>query len=401
MVQLVKRHRELAWLRRWRGHDLIKVVTGVRRCGKSTLLRQFAEELVETGADPRAVVAVNLEDPAFRDLLDRPMALYDHVLARLTPGQVNTVFIDELQLAPEFERVADGLFIHPQVDLYVTGSNARLLSGDLATLLAGRYIELPLLPLGFADYVQARPAGEAPGTAFAGYLRYGGMPLTTRLEEGDAIDSYLDGVVATVLMKDVIPRRGVRDTSAFESLVAYLADGIATETTAKRLADTLTSAGRPVSSKTIESYMAGLTAAYLWYRVDRFDLRGKRVLARPQKWYCVDPGIRAAVLGGQFRDEGRVLENVVFLELLRRSRKVRVGRQDGREIDFVATGAGERAYIQVAATVRDPATLERELAPLRAAPGHHPRLLLTMDATAAANHDGIIQRNVVEWLLES
>jgi len=400
MVQLVQRPGGLAWLRQWRDHDLIKVVTGVRRCGKSTLLELFADDLRESGVPPQAIQRINLEDFRFRDLLTSPDQLYDHVVGNLQEQAMNYVFIDEVQQVPEFQRVLDGLFVRPDVDLYVTGSNAQLLSGDLATLLTGRYVQYPLLPLGFQEFWTASPDTNRQ-ECFSRYLACGGMPYTLRLPDQEAIMTYLDGIVATALMRDVLSHKQIRDTLAFQDVVGYVADNIGNLVSVKHIADTLTSAGRRITSVAVENYLDGLADAHLVYPVPRYDLRGKRRLARIEKYYLVDMGIRTSLLQGQFRDEGRVLENVVYLELLRRGYQVWVGSLPTTEIDFVARQGGLTMYIQVALTVRDEQTLARELEPLRSAPGHHQRILLTLDPEPLINHDGIAQRNVLDWLLSA
>ncbi|MDR0959164.1 MAG: ATP-binding protein [Propionibacteriaceae bacterium] len=406
MDHLIERTQPLEWLTRWRDHDLIKVITGVRRCGKSTLLRQFAERIVASGVPRERIIAINLEDPAHRALLREPLALYDAVVERIAPGQRHYVFIDELQNAPEFERTADGLFIRPDVDLYVTGSNSGLLSGDLATLLSGRYVQLPLLPFSFAEYlaaIRSTPDREPTSreAAFAHYLQRGGFPYAAQLGADEDVATYLDGILATVLYRDVMERQQIRDGRVFTSVVDYLADNIGNLTTAKTIADTLTSSGRKISPAAVETYLEALTSANLVHLVPRYDLRGKRVLSRTEKCYLVDTGLRTAILGGQVRDQGRLLENVVYLELLRRGHTVRVGRYRDLEIDFVTTGRNGTQYIQVAETVLDENVLARELAPLVAVPDHYPRLLLTLDPVDPVDHDGITQRNITNWLTEN
>ena len=406
MVDLVARPEYLGWLRRWRDHDLIKVVTGVRRCGKSTILDQFAAELRTEGIPSERIVSLNLEDPAHRDLLNDPYQLYDHVVAQLATEGRHYVILDEVQRVRDFQVAADGLFVHPQVDLYLTGSNAWLLSGDLATLLSGRHIELAMLPLSFAQWWTAHTGGLTAEMADASrdrflveYLELGGFPYTLRLDaDPAAIHEYLRSLTDTVLVKDVMDRRQIRDTSVFEKVVTFLADNIGNLTCPKAVADALTSAGRKTTQATVESYLSGLTEACLVYSCPRFDVRGKRLLSRVGKYYLVDPGLRTALLGA-VRDQGRILENVVFLELVRRGLSPRVGVVGTREIDFVTSSPGGLGYVQVAASVRDPATLERELASLKAAPGYHPRLLLTFDP-GTFDHDGITQRNVADWLLD-
>jgi predicted AAA+ superfamily ATPase len=405
MPELIERPACLEWLRRWRDKDLIKVVTGVRRCGKSTALMSFAAELVASGVPADHVISLNMEDPACRDLLGDPYALYDSVVARLAPGGTNYVFIDEIQQVKDFPRAADGLFIRPDVDLYLTGSNAQFRSSDLATLLAGRYVEYELLPLSFAEFVSAQPLadpGGAPRTmeaVYADYLRWGGFPYATLLPRDDAVvGQYLDGVVSTVLFKDVIQNRQVRQPAVLQAVVAYIADNVGNLTSPTAIAQALTTSGRKTNAPTIEGYLDALASAFLVYAAPRYDIRGKRILERIEKYYLVDPGLRTSLLGGVTRDTGRLLENIVYLELVRRGLTVRVGVVAGQEVDFVASGRGTTTYVQVAQTVRDERTLARELAPFDAIPDHHPRLLITADPEQA-NHNGVPQVNILDWLL--
>jgi predicted AAA+ superfamily ATPase len=278
-----------------------------------------------------------------------------------------------------------------------------LLSGDLATLLAGRYVQLPVLPFSFSEYMEASRSRETSmdrAEAFAQYVRQGGFPYAARLQNWDDISVYLDGILSTVLFRDVASRQQIRDAQSFSGVVEYLADNVGNFVTPKSIADALTSHGRKTSVTAVDNYLDGLQGANVLYLVPRYNIRGKRILAREMKCYLVDTGLRTMLLGGQLRDLGRLLENVVYLELVRRGFSVQVGQYDGTEIDFVANRAGQTLYIQVALTVLEEGTLARELSPLNAVPDHYPRLLLTQDAFDHVDHSGIEQRNVVNWLLE-
>ena len=406
---LIDRPTDVDRLARWRDQDVIKVVTGVRRCGKSCLFAQFQERLRGEGVPDAAIVTVNLEDPEQLARTPDHLTLYREVVARLAPGTTTYVFIDEVQEVDQFERAVDGLHLRDDVDLYVTGSNAHLLSGELATLLSGRYVEIPLLPLSFAEYVSARRPGldddpvlrQALTTSlFADYVRFGAFPYVTRLQPDiDLVRDYLLGILNTVLLKDVVARRRIARADTLRDVVAFMLDNVGNLTTPKKIADTLVSSGRRVAPETVTGYLAGLTESYVLYEARRYDIRGKRLLENTAKYYVVDTGLRTALLGDRRRDDGHLLENVVYLELRRRCRDVHVGKLGPAEVDFVAESSDGPTYLQVAQTVTDQAVLARELATLRAVPDHYPRLLLTTDP-GTVDHDGIRQTCVYDWLLD-
>lgn len=404
MAVLVDRSYGLALLRRWRDRPLIKVVTGVRRCGKSTLLELFRRELLAEGIPPDQIVAMNLESPDDARLAPSHLALYDHVVSRLNPNGTTYVFIDEVQLIEGFEKAINGLNLLDQVDVYVTGSNASLLSGELATLLSGRSVEIPLSPFSFGEYLagrRQRDPATSPDRAFLDFSRSGSFPLTVSLlPDVDAISDYLDGVLNTVLIKDVMVRQGVRDAQALRDVTAFFLENVGNQTSLRRVVNTLESAGRKPSPNTVERYLTGLLDAFILYPLRAYDTKGLRHLDTPAKYYAVDPGLRAAVTRRPSDDVGHVLENIVFLELRRRYRNLWMTRSGGGEIDFVASDETGFTYFQVAATVREQATRERELAPLLAVKDHSPKWLLTLDPDPPMAHEGIQQRYVVDWLLE-
>ncbi|MCL2668013.1 MAG: ATP-binding protein [Micrococcales bacterium] len=408
---LIDRPADLARLARWRDQDVIKVVTGVRRCGKSSLLALFRDRLRAEGVSDDAIVAVNLEDPEQLARTPDHLSLYREVVGRLATGTTTYVFIDEVQEVDQFERAVDGLHLRDDVDLYVTGSNAHLLSGELATLLSGRYVEIGLLPLSFVDYVRARRPGldDDPtlrqgllASLFADFVRFGAFPYVTRLQPDiDLVRDYLTGILNTALLKDVVARRKIARADTLRDVVAFMLDNVANLTTTKKIADTLTSSGRRVAPETVAGYLTGLTDSYVLYEARRYDIRGKRLLENTAKYYAVDTGLRTAVLGDRPRDDGHLLENVVYLELRRRFAEVYVGKLGPTEVDFIAHDPIDRSpvYIQVAHTVTDPHVLARELATLTAVPAHYPRLLLTADL-GTVDHDGIRQTCVYDWLLD-
>jgi predicted AAA+ superfamily ATPase len=395
MVDFVERQGILDWLNHWKDVDLIKVLTGVRRCGKSTVLRQFRDTMPDA-----TLVSVDLEDLDNASLTEGPDSLHRYVLDRIGDSKTY-VFIDEPQLVPHWERAVDSLFLNKNLDIYVTGSNAHMLSGDLATLLTGRYIDIHLLPLAFSEYAGSTWAtGLGVSDSYRRFSRLGSFPLATTMGNDEVgIREYLAGVLNTILTRDVAVRRNVSNMSALLALVDFLAGNIGNLTSPKRIADTMTTLGRKISPSTVESYLEGLLQAFLFYSVPRYDVRGKRRLQRNEKYYIVDPGLRTALLGRASPDAGRVLENVVFLELMRRRAKVYTGVIGEYEIDFVVEWPDRTEYIQVAQSVREPTTLERELRPLRVIPDFHQRTLLTLDPDGPYSHDGIQQLYAPDWLM--
>ena len=393
-----------AALERLRDKKIIKVLTGVRRCGKSTVMQMFAGWLREQGVEDERIIELNLEDISNESLLDYHR-LHDYVTDRLIEGAKTYVFLDEIQMVEGFERAIDSLFLRDNVDLYLTGSNARMLSGELATLLSGRYVEIPIYPLSFAEYWGHLDRFVGDGLpvatrdeAFQRFFDWGGFPYTLSVG-ADSVNDYLDGIVNTVLVKDVLTRKKMSDATLVRRLAQFLVDSSGSLVSVKRIADTLTSGGKKTNSDTVASYLEGLTEAFLFYRCPRFDVGGKKYLSFPEKFYPVDAGLRRALLGSKRVDYGHRLEGVVYVELRRRGYEVWVGQIDGAEVDFVARRDGAVEYFQVSATVAEAEVLEREVAPLRAIDDNFPKTILTLDPGASV--DGGIQiRNLVDWLLE-
>ena len=394
---LISRPYYINWLQSWREKNVIKVVSGVRRCGKSTLFKLYINSLIENGVKPEHIIYVNLEDLEYEDLLNY-RALYDYMMERMCPDGYTYIFIDEVQRCADYEKAVDSLFIKDNVDVHITGSNAYLLSGELATLLSGRYVQIEMLPLSFAEYVSG--TGEQK-RSFGDYLKYGGFPAVVQLENNDAlINSYLDGVYNSILVKDVAQRLGLTDISILEGIAKFLFSNVGSPVSVKKISDTLNSAGRTVSINTVDKYLRSLCDSYLFYKVDRYDIRGRQHLKTQSKYYAVDSGLRSRLLSSSTPDIGHVLENVVYLELLRRGNKVTIGKLAEREIDFVAQDTDGTTYYQVSASVLDENTRKRELEPLQKIPDHHPKVLLTMDdLPRSANYDGIRQLHIADWLL--
>ena len=381
--------------------DFIKIITGIRRCGKSTLLELFIDYLKNNGIEENQIIHLNLENPDFN--FESYKELYDYIKSRLNKDKKNYVFIDEVQNVDKFQKAVDGLYINKNIDLYITGSNAYLLSGELATLISGRYIEIKMLPLSFKEYLSAFDSNVDKQAKLLEYMRYGSLPQTVELLKTvpDTIYSYLDGVFSTVVYKDLMMRKNISNKLLLESIIKYIFSNIGSQITSKKISDTLTSMNRPTSNHTVENYIASLLEAYLIYKVDRFDVKGKEVLASGYKYYVVDTGFREYMLGKKAsQDMGHILENIVYLELLRRGYKVYTGKVDDLEIDFVAENVKGLEYYQVALTTRDEKTLERELKSLQKTGDYYPKYILTMDNDLDADYNGIKKINVIDWLLE-
>ena len=399
-MSLVSRPTYLKTLRTWRDKDVIKVVTGVRRCGKSTLLRLFQSELLASGVPEKNIIAINLELLENEELLDY-RRLHREVLDRCDPQAKSYVFIDEIQNVPDFQKAVDSLYARGTIDLYITGSNALLMKGTLATLLSGRYVEIQVLPFSFSEYRSARErASLSDRRLWTEYLHTGGFPAMEAISDDIARHDYLTGILDTVLLKDVAQRLNIANTGLLGALSAYLFDNVGNLTNPKRISDILTSSGTKTSSKTVAEYLLGLCNSYIFYPAQRYDLKGRRLLELQRKYYAVDPGMRRAALSGVDRDAGRLLENVIYLELLRREGRVYIGQGPAGEIDFVTQGPSGRAYYQICESVVDPRTLERELSSLRSVRDNYPKYLLTLDDDRPISHEGIRQIYALDWLLE-
>lgn len=385
-----------------REKHIIKVITGVRRCGKSTLFALYIDYLKSAGVTDEQIISINLEDIDYEDLLDYK-ALYTYIKERLCKDKYTYVFIDEVQNCKGFEKAVDSLFIKPNTDIYITGSNAYMLSGELATLLSGRYITVDMLPLSFKEYCKAVDGkGKGPRENFNDYLRFGSFPYVAMLEQNDAvITSYIDGIYNTILVKDVAQRERITDIALLENIVKTLASSIGSPVSAKKISDTIGSSGRKISVNTVDNYLRALTDSYIFYKADRYDIKDKQYLKTLGKYYIVDMGIRNMLLSGSASDIGHLIENLVYLELLRRGYKVNIGKLAEKEVDFVARDMTGITYYQVAATVLDENTLKRELEPLEKIPDHYPKILLTLDEIGVgANYNGIRHLNLIDWLIK-
>jgi len=400
---MIKREAYLSVLRILRDANLIKVVTGIRRAGKSTLFKQFQEELIASGVKPRNIVYLNLEEMENEALLER-FVLHDYILKNTNSNQKNYVFLDEIQNVPNFEKLVDSLFVKEYIDLYITGSNAYFLSSELATLLTGRYIEIKMLPFSFAEFAQNYADKKNTQKIFEDYILYGGFPEAANMLQTPAkskINTYLSGVYSTILEKDIMKRNKIRSKFDFENLYRFMLDSMGSLVSPNNIAETLTRNGNKINNDTVENYLTCLSDAFLLYPVQRYDIRGKKLLQTQNKFYSVDIGLLLVVLGRDTKvNRGHLLENIVYLELLRRYKYVYVGKNAETEVDFVAKDEkGFLAYYQVSLTVREEQTLKRELAPLQNTKDNYPKYLLTLDPEEPS-HNGVLQINLISWLLD-
>ena len=400
MQGIIPREKFISWIDRWRDKDIIKVVSGIRRCGKTTLLEIYRKTLLDAGIPADRILTVNFElpeTPDFKTFCDA----WHFINGKMVAKGRHYIFLDEVQLVPGFERLVDGLFAQRNCDIYITGSNSKFLSGELATFLTGRYVEIQLTPLSFAEYRGARQSDSSDERLFADYMRFGGFPFAALLPREAAVQSdYLSGILNTILYKDILARNGIRDENAFRRLVKFIFGNAGSLLSVNRIANTFKSDGIAVNNKTIDSYLALMCDSFLFYRAGRYDVRGRELLKTNAKYYMADTGFRRLVLPDSVEDVGHVLENIVYLELKRRYRDVYVGAIENGEIDFVAFENAVPNYFQVAQTVREKTTLKRELAPLEAIRDNHPKTLLTLDPDPPFNYNGIRQIPVIDFLLD-
>lgn len=379
--------------------NLIKVVTGIRRCGKSTLFELYQDYLMSEGVLQEQIVSINFEDMDYDELTDYKV-LYRYIKERLLPDKTVYIFLDEIQNVDNFQKAVDSLYIKKNTDIYITGSNAYMLSGELATLLSGRYVEISMLPLSFQEYMQTVPNDSNLERSFREYQMNSSFPGALELAGRKKIHEYLAGIYNTIILKDVVGRLKITDIGILESVVKFMFDNVGNLCNTKKIADTMTSYGRKVSVHTVERYLNGLVDSFILYKVSRYDVKGKQYLKSGEKYYIADIGLRYYLLGNRETDWGHILENIVFLELLRRGYEIYIGKVGTKEIDFIAINEDGYEYYQVSETVRDPNTLKRELEPLNSIANHFPKYLLTMDITPPISHNGIKQVNVIDWLLQ-
>lgn len=382
-----------------RDKKLIKVVTGIRRCGKSTLLELYQDWLKEQEVAEEQIISVNFEEIDYEELTDYKK-LYAYLKERLVKDRMTYIFLDEVQNIDNFPKVIDSLYIKKNVDIYITGSNMYMLSSEIATLLSGRYVQIEMLPFSFKEYMESTGSMNDRGIKYTEYLQNSSFPYTLELRgQPDEIRDYLEGIYHTVVVKDIVNRKKITDTMMLKSVLRFVFDNIGSPLSSKKIADTMTSSGRKIDSKTVEKYLEALSESYIIYQAKRYNIKGKQYLKTLEKYYVVDIGLRFMLLGSRQADAGHILENIIYLELRRRGYDVYVGKVDGFEVDFVVQNSRGTVYYQVALTVRDTKTLERELRPLQIIRDHYPKILLTLDDDPEAQYDGIRRINARDWLL--
>ena len=400
-MALIERKEYTDWLKRYRDKKIIKVITGLRRVGKSTIFELYIAQLLNEGVAPEQIVKINFEELENEPLLDRSV-LYRYLTDKLLPDRKLYIFLDEVQRVPEFEKVVDSLFVKDNVDLYITGSNAKFLSSEIATLLTGRYVEINVLPLSFREYSDHFAAsGKDRRALFMDYVTYGALPGMFMFDTGSAEQrEYVESVYKTILEKDVLRRNSAASRQLVESLLSYLVYNIGCLTSAKRISDTLNSNGTKVSYNTVNSYIETLQDCFFIYKADRYDIVGKEYLKLINKYYVTDFGFKYYILNNRTVELSQILENLVFLELKRRRFKIATGKIAEKEVDFIVKDANDGLiYIQVAVTVMDETKLEQELRPFREIEDNYPKYIITLDDLFVKDHDGIKTVNALDFLL--
>ena len=409
MIRVVERKEYLEHLIQWKDEQVIKVVTGIRRCGKSTLLLQYQEWLKASGVSDEQIVTINFEELEYEELQDYKK-LYAYLKNRLCKGKMTYIFLDEIQKVSAFEKVVDSLYVKPQVDLYVTGSNAYMLSGDLATLLTGRYVEIKMLPLSFYEFLEVTGSGQEQG--LSEYMRDGGLPYVAVMDRTpEKVETYLEGIYNTVIVKDIEDRqarkesdsdkRKINDILLLKTIAKYLASIVGNPVSIRSITDYFISNGRKISPNTVSDYVEALTESFIFYPAERFDIIGKQLLKANRKMYIVDLGLRNHILPRRQYDLGFSLENIVYFELLRRGYRVMIGKVGSTEVDFVAEKQGAYTYFQVTADMTAQETFEREMKPLRRIRDNYEKIVLTGDRLTLGNYDGIQVKYLPDWLLEN
>lgn len=405
---MIERREYLERLIQWKDEQVIKVVTGIRRCGKSTLLLQYQSWLEENSIPESQIVSVNFEELEYEELLDY-RKLYTYLKERMVPGRKTYIFLDEIQKVPSFEKVVDSLYVKPDVDIYITGSNAYMLSSDLATLLTGRYVEIKMLPLSFKEFLEITSLDQERG--LSEYMRDGGLPYIAVMDRtSEKVETYLEGIYNTVIVKDIEDRqlrkeqdpshRKITDITLLKAIAKYLASVIGSPVSIRSITDYLTSSGRKISPNTVDNYVEALTESFIFYPAERFDVVGKQLLKVNKKFYMVDLGLRNHILPRRRYDLGFSLENIVYFELLRRNYRVMIGKVGSMEVDFVAEKQGAYTYFQVTADMTAEETFERELRPLTQIRDNYEKIVLTGDHFTSGNYNGIQVKYLPDWLLE-
>lgn len=405
---MIERTIYLTQLESWKDKQIIKVITGIRRCGKSTLLKQFQKRLLDAGIDDAQIISINFEDMDYEELLDY-RKLYQYLKENIIENRKMYIFLDEIQKVAQYENVVDSLFINEAIDIYITGSNSYLFSGQLATNLRGRYIELSMLPLSFKEYFDYK--AKEKQAAFNSYMKTGGFPYLQHLNESDSqMDMYIEGIYHTVLLRDIEERlnrkykissnSNVTDVALLKSIAKYLSSVIGSPVSIRGITNYLISNERKVSPNTVSDYITALCDSYLYYPVNAMDISGKELLKSNKKYYIVDLGIRNYILPKKRYDLGYSIENIVYFELHRRGYEIYIGKNKNMEVDFIAKKNNEYTYIQVTASMVEESIFNREMKPLESIKDNYEKIVLTLDEYSAGNYNGIKVVNIIDWLLE-
>lgn len=408
MAELINRPQYLNQLIQNKDVDLVKIVTGIRRCGKSSLLDLFHQYLSEQGVPDSRIIHMNMESLRYRDLLDY-LAFYDYVSEHISKEGKTYLIFDELQAVEHWEKAIESFRLDFDVDIYITGSNAYLLSTEFSTLLSGRYVEIQMLPLSFKEFLDFYEF--APDTAmdekFQKYLQFGGMPVLREYKFNEARSNQaLEGIYSTVVLRDILQRNNGADQATLQKIMLFLCSNIGSITSSNSIGNVLSNEGdiqtgksKNIAGKTVDKYISMLRNAFVFFSVGRYDVKGKQLLKTLEKNYIIDMGFRNILLGYRDADRGHIIENIVFWELLRRDYRVYIGKFGETEIDFVAEKPDDKIYIQVTESMQSPETRERELRSLRMIPDNYEKIVLSMDRNFIKSYDGIKSLNLIDWLL--
>lgn len=410
MTDLINRPQYLNQLIQNKDVDLVKIVTGIRRCGKSSLLDLFHKYLTENGVPDAHIIHMNMESLRYRDLTNY-LFFYDYVSKRISPDGKTYLIFDELQAVEHWEKAIESFRLDFDVDIYITGSNAYLLSTEFSTLLSGRYVEIRMLPLSFREFLDFYEF--APDVSmeekFQKYLQFGGMPILREYKFNEARSNQaLEGIYSTVVLRDILQRNNGINQAMLQKIMLFLCSNIGSITSPNSIGNVLANEGdiptvkaKNIAGKTVERYISMLRNAFVFFSVGRYDVKEKQLLKTLGKNYIIDLGFRNMLLGYRDADRGHILENIVFLELLRRDYRVYIGKIGETEIDFVAEKPNDKVYIQVTESMQSPETRERELRPLRMIPDNYEKIVLSMDRSFINSYDGIKSLNLIDWLLRS
>ena len=395
---MIKRVEYFEKLIKCKDKELIKVITGVRRCGKSTLLLMYKNYLLENGVNESHIIFINFENLDNEELTNYK-TLYKYINDRIVDNDKYYIILDEIQNVYQFQKTIESLYLKKNVDIYITGSNAYMLSSEIATLISGRYIQIEMLPLSYKEYREGIE-NNAKYNSLITYIENSSFPQVMQfINDRELVKEYIDNLFNTIVVKDILNRNRISDIIIFKSILRFVIDNIGTNISSKRISDSLTLDGRKVDAKTVEKYINAMMESYILYQVKRYNIKGKQYLKSQEKYYIVDVGFKYSFVPNSRLDIGHVIENIVYLELIRRGYKVYIGKVNEYEIDFMASKENDIKYIQVSASIRDSHTYEREMRPLKSISDNYEKIILTLDNDIESNDNGVKIINVEKWLL--